>query len=146
MRWARTLHRTQRVAQGLSGLLALNMLWQLVACVQAAPVLAAHTPVIQEGWMNAPAGLTISLEHLVPSRAASEPALGAPLATGPVALHLKLQGIIFGDHPRAYVVDEATGQTVTVRPGDTLGSITITAIHERTVIIDREGDSYELRL
>ncbi len=144
--WTVSLRPMQRVAQGVSGLLALGMLWQLAACVHAAPVLAARAPAPHDRWLSAPAGVTVSLEHLVPAVTTPGMVPSAPLAAGPTAPRLKLQGIIFSDHPRAYVVDEATGQTVTVRPGDTLGSITITAIHERTVVIDREGASYELRL
>lgn len=147
MTWTLPLHRAHRVAQGTSALLTLGLLWQLIAGVQTAPVLAAQPPVLANRWVTgSPAGVTVSLEHLAPAVVSAESGPAAPLAAGPTAPRLKLQGIIFGEHPRAYVVDESTGQTLTVRPGDQLGPITITAIHERTVVIEQEGASYELRL
>lgn len=145
--WTRGLIRLRRGAQLVAGLLIVLGAWQGWGLRQGHAAVAPQPPPLREAWFIPPGAVTpVRLERLAPVVLAAPAPTSAPLAAGPAAPRLTLQGIVFGETPRAYVVAEGSTQTLTVRPGDTLGPITITAIRERTVLIEQEGHTYELRL
>lgn len=118
-----------------------------VTVPQPGATLASALAVSDVAWRTPPPAFpSVQLDRLVPPAPAVNVAGPAPLAAGADAPRLTLQGIVFSQTPRAYVLDERTHQTVTVRPGDTLGPLTIKAIRERTVLIEQEGSTYELRV
>ena len=109
--------------------------------------LASSQPVVPALPSLEPPGppVTVRLDRFsLPSPPAVD--VAAPLAVGKGAPKLRLQGVVLGERPRAYVVDDASGQTFSVRPGDQVGPVTIREIHERSLLIEREGETYELRL
>lgn len=142
---ARAMVLTTRWCQGVAGVLVLGVAWQSWALAQLMKPIAAVPPTLEAAWLT-PLSTTLAARFDRVASLAPVASAPPPLAAGPAAPKLRLQGIVFGEAPRAYVVDEATNQTMTVRVGDQLGPVAIREIHERSVTIEQEDQRYELRL
>lgn len=58
----------------------------------------------------------------------------------------KLMGVSLGSSKRAFLQDPKTGQSVWVAEGEKVGSSFIKEIREKSVLVETEGKSYEIRL
>ena len=136
----RAVQITAALLVGLVGLVAVQLAGWSESSASPQPVTPALPSLEQPGQPT-----TVRLDRFsLPQPPAVD--VAAPLAVGKGAPKLRLQGVVLGERPRAYVVDDASGQTFSVRPGDQVGPVTIREIHERSLLIEREGETYELRL
>lgn len=58
----------------------------------------------------------------------------------------KLLGVAMTPVPRAYLENPETKQTLSVGEGERVGDLLIKKIEERSVLLEREGKDYEIRL
>lgn len=84
-----------------------------------------------------------------PAKKAESPTAPAPGGSSQVAVQeisWKLLGVVMTPVKKAYLENSASKQTVSVSEGDRLGDIEVQRIEERTVVLEREGQTYEIRL
>jgi len=87
--------------------------------------------------------------EVFPSKAARrEPASASagPTQVAVKEISWKLLGVVMTPVRRAYLEDSENHQTVTVGEGEKVGDILVKRTEERSVLLEREGSSYEIRL
>ena len=143
-RWTGAFQQIRRWARLASVTLAAGLVWQVSGLFRGVPMVRAQVPEMAGSFIPPTPVATFSLDRFVSPP--NPEVTGTSLVTGASAPRLTLQGVLSGSPPRAYLIDEGTGQTISVREGDQLGLVTIRAIKERTVVLEQEGAIYELRL
>ena len=82
------------------------------------------------------------------ARAAAAPERSLSTAT-PVAVdevEWKLKGVLGGAAPRAFLEGSQNQQGVWVSPGDRIGPYTVKEVRDRSVLLEKEGGAYEIRM
>lgn len=58
----------------------------------------------------------------------------------------RLKGVALFSAPEGIVEDAATGRTVFVKKGETLGAMTVKEIKGESVVLSRDGEEFELKM
>lgn len=138
------VERINRVLNVLLPLLALVIAIDLVRWGGSLRRPAASLPPALEEWGPAP----VALPHFeLPASAFRPVQPPKPVVVSQVEIQArwKLKGSLMGATRRAFLEDEA-GKGFWVAEGESLGSCKVKEISERSVLLEEEGKSYEIRL
>ena len=83
-------------------------------------------------------------QPIQPAKPASQATASGPEVGSP-AVQWKLKGVLKGATLRAFLED-ASGQTVWVTSAEQLGPFKVVEIKERSVVLEADGKSYEIRM
>jgi type II secretory pathway component PulC len=155
----RQLDRRRRgVARANRFFLVLLPLVILILGVEAAHWVSAErsvstAPVVPElGFLQkAPAAIPELhfSEGLFPAKRKQPAKSSSPAGPAQVAVQevqWKLLGVAMTPVKRAYLENSETKQTLSVGEGERMGDLLIKKIEERSVLLEREGKEYEIRL
>lgn len=122
-----------------------GLLWGM----HARKPLVAVTPNLEEIDRPLPSMPSVTLEGTLfqpiqPVKPAAQSTAAGP-EVGSQEIPWKLKGVLKGDTLRAFLED-ASGQTVWVTQSEQLGPFKVIDIKERSVVLEADGKSYEIRM
>lgn len=79
----------------------------------------------------------------VPTSSSEKPALQKDMSQ--MASNLKLVGVIWSDNPQAMIEDSQGNKTYLVGPGDYVGQLKVNSITRNSVVLSKDGETWELR-